>query len=137
MNPDPAEVFPEDITVTSTSPGLVAGGIVAVILVEDTTVVAVAVMDPNITVASEAKLYPMIVAVPPPERGEESGVIEVMVVAVVRITMSLKVPPTASQELAEIHDTPLSTFTPEGRVWFVQVVPFHESAMPTELPEEL
>ena len=51
----------------------------AVILVEDTTVVAVAVMDPNITVESEAKLYPMIVAVPPPERGEESGVIEVMV----------------------------------------------------------
>ena len=51
----------------------------AVILVGDTTVVAVAVMDPNITVVSEAKLYPMIVAVPPPERGEESGVIEVMV----------------------------------------------------------
>ena len=51
----------------------------AVILVEDTTVVAVAVIDPNITVESEAKLYPMIVAVPPPERGEESGVIEVMV----------------------------------------------------------
>ena len=50
-----------------------------VILVGDTTVVAVAVMDPNITVVSEAKLYPMIVAVPPPERGEESGVIEVMV----------------------------------------------------------
>ena len=76
------------------------------ILVEDTTVVAVAVMDPNITVESEAKLYPMIVAVPPPERGEESGVIEVMVVAVVRITMSLKVYPTASQKLAEAHDTP-------------------------------
>ena len=51
----------------------------AVILVEDTTVVAVAVIDPNITAESEAKLYPMIVAVPPPERGEESGVIEVMV----------------------------------------------------------
>jgi hypothetical protein len=57
----------------------VAGGIVAVILVEDTTVVAVAVIDPNATVAPEVKLAPMIVAVPPPERGEESGVIEVMV----------------------------------------------------------
>ena len=51
----------------------------AVILVEDTTVVAVAVIDPNATVAPEVKLVPMIVAVPPPERGEESGVIEVMV----------------------------------------------------------
>ena len=29
-----------------------------------------------------------------------------------------------------MHDTLLRLFTLEGRVWFVQVVPFHESAAP-------
>jgi hypothetical protein len=43
--------------------------------------------------------------------------------------------PTASQKVAETHDTPLRLPTFEGRVWFVQVVPFHESATPS--PEEL
>ena len=47
-------------------------------------------------------------------------------------------PPTASQELAETHDTPWRPLTPEeeGRVWLVHVVPpFHESAAPPEKEE--
>jgi hypothetical protein len=56
--------------------------------------------------------------------------------AVVRMTtpLELEVSPTASQEVAETHDTPLRLDTPEGRVWLVQAEPFHESAAP---PEEL
>ena len=130
MNPDPAEVTPEIVTVTSTSPGLDPGGIVTVISSEDTTVVVVAVMDPNITAAPGAKLVPMIVAVPPPARGEEFGVMEVMVRAVVSMTLLSELPPTASQKFVERHDTPLSSPTVEGRDWLVQVVPFHESATP-------
>ena len=79
MNPDPAEVFPEDITATSTSPGLVAGGIVAVTSVEEIFFTLVAGVDPKLTPDTPERLVPMMVAVPPPARGEESGVIEVMV----------------------------------------------------------
>jgi hypothetical protein len=42
--------------------------------------------------------------------------------------------PTASQKVAEIHDTPPRLATLEGRVWFVQAEPFHESAAPTMTP---
>jgi hypothetical protein len=38
--------------------------------------------------------------------------------------------PTASQKVAETHDTPLSWPAPEGRVWFVQVVPSQPSDTP-------
>ena len=79
MNPDPTEVFPEDITVTSTSPGLVTGGIVAVTSVEEILFTLVAGVDPKLTPDTPERLVPMMVAVPPPARGEESGVIEVMV----------------------------------------------------------
>ena len=112
----------------------------AVILVEDTTVVAVAVMDPNITVAEEVKLVPVMVTEVPPDVGPEVGLMEVIVGAgvdgidtVVRITMSLKVYPTASQKVAEAHDTPKGSYALKGRVWFVQVVPFHKRAT---LPKE-
>jgi hypothetical protein len=44
--------------------------------------------------------------------------------------------PTAWQKVAETHDTPLRSDTPEGRVWLVQVEPFHESAMPVRAPVE-
>ena len=90
MNPDPAEVFPEDITVTSTSPGLDPAGIVTVISVEDTTFTLDAGVEPKFTEDSPERSVPMIVAVPPPARGEESGVIEMIVGAVgavVRITV--------------------------------------------------
>ena len=51
----------------------------AVILVEDTTSTLDAATEPKFTEDSPERLVPMIVAVPPPERGEESGVIEVIV----------------------------------------------------------
>jgi hypothetical protein len=108
MNPDPTEVFPDAVTVTSTSPGVVAAGIVAVISVGDTTFTLEAATEPKFTEdAPETKLLPIIVAVPPPARDEESGVMEVIVVAVVvRIIVPLELYPTASQDVDETQDTP-------------------------------
>ena len=82
MNPDPAEVFPPACTVTSTNPGVLAAGIVAVTSVEETLFTLVAGVDPKLTPDTPERLVPMMVAVPPPARGEESGVIEVIVGAV-------------------------------------------------------
>ena len=134
-----AEVLPAVVTVTFTVPGDSAGEM-AVIEVVELTVVAVAVTVPNITVAEKVKLVPVMVTKVPPEAGPEVGDMAVIVGAgvdgvevVVRITMSLEVSPSTSQKLAETHDTPLRPYTLEGRNWFVQVVPFHESATPRGL----
>ena len=82
MNPDPAEVLPDTWTVTSTNPGVLAAGIVAVTSVEETLFTLVAGVDPKLTPDTPERLVPMMVAVPPPAKGEESGVIEVIVGAV-------------------------------------------------------
>ena len=82
MNPDPAEVLPDAVTVTSTNPGVLAAGIVAVTSVEEILFTLVAGIDPKLTPDTPERLVPMMVAVPPPARGEESGVIEVIVGAV-------------------------------------------------------
>ena len=79
MNPDPAEVLPDAVTVTSTNPGVLAAGIVAVTSVEEILFTLVAGIDPKLTPDTPERLVPMMVAVPPPARGEESGVIEVIV----------------------------------------------------------
>ncbi len=108
--------------------------------VAELTVVAVAVTVPNITVAEEVKLVPVMVTDVPPLVGPLVGVMDVTVgmggggvfTNMFSMTISVKVDPTASQNVAEAHDTPLRLVTPEGRVWFVQVVPFHESATPPE-----
>ena len=49
------------------------------ILVEEILFTLVAGVDPKLTPDTPERLVPMMVAVPPPARGEESGVIEVMV----------------------------------------------------------
>ena len=86
-----------------------------------------------------------MVTVVPPATGPEVGDTDVttgaggggggVYVNVLRMTISVEVCPTASHELAETHDTPLSWPALEGRVWLVQAEPFHESAAPP--PEEL
>ena len=66
------------VTVTCTVPADSAGD-VAVIEVDELTVVAVAVTVPNITVAEEVKLVPVMVTEVPPAVGPEVGLIEVTV----------------------------------------------------------
>ena len=66
------------MTVTLTVPGDSAGEM-AVIEVGEFTVTAVAVMLPNITVAEEVKLVPVMVTEVPPAIGPLVGVIEVTV----------------------------------------------------------
>ena len=134
-------VSPLEVTVTSTVPADSAGE-VATMEVDELTVIAVAAVLPNATVAPEVKPVPVMVTEVPPDVGPEVGDMAVIVgagvddiEAVVKITMSSKVRPNASQKLAETHDTPLSQLTPEGRVWLVQVEPSQESAAP--LSEEL
>jgi phage terminase large subunit-like protein len=61
---------------------VLAAGIVAVTSVEETLFTLVAGVDPKLTPDTPERLAPIIVAVPPPARGEESGVIEVIVGAV-------------------------------------------------------
>ena len=85
-----------------------------------------------------------MVTVVPPATGPEVGEMDVTIGAGgggggavyvnVRMTIAVEVSPTASQKLAETHETPLSPDTPEGTVWLVQLVPSQETAMPT--PEE-
>ena len=79
MNPAPADVCPDACTVTSTNPGDEAAGIVTVISVEDTAFTLIAAVDPKLTADAAKRLVPIIVAVPPPASGDESGVIEVIV----------------------------------------------------------
>ena len=61
---------------------MLAAGIVAVTSVEETLFTLFAGVDPKLTPDTPERLVPMMVAVPPPARGEESGVIEVIVGAV-------------------------------------------------------
>jgi hypothetical protein len=79
MKPTPGEVVLDACTVTFTSPGEVAAGIVAVISVEDTPFTLVAGVAPKLTADMLERLVPMMVAVPPPASGDESGVIDVIV----------------------------------------------------------
>ena len=123
------------VSVTFTVP--VPGGEVAVTSLDDIPFILVADAVPKYTAVGLLRLVPVMVTEVPPEAGPEVGDMAVIVgagadgvEAVVRITMSLKVYPTASQKVAEIHDTPSRSDTPEVRVWFVQAVPFHESATP-------
>ena len=123
------------VTVTFTVP--VPAGEVAVTSVADIPFTLVAEAVPKCTAVGLLKLVPVMVTEVPPDVGPEVGLMEVVVGAgvdgidtVVRITMSLKVYPTASQKVAEAHDTPKGSYTLKGRVWFVQVVPFHVSALP-------
>ena len=123
------------LTVTFTVP--VPGGEVAVTLVADMPFTLVADAVPKYTAVGLLRLVPVIVTEVPPEAGPEVGEMAVIVgagadgiEAVVRITISLRVSPTASQNVAETHDTPLRLFTPEGMALFAQSVPFHESATP-------
>jgi hypothetical protein len=63
---------PELITVTVTAPAL-AAGVVAVMVVLFTTTTFVAAVLPNVTVAPEAKLVPVIVTAVPPAIGPLFG----------------------------------------------------------------
>ena len=63
---------PPTVTVTVTAPALPAG-VVAVICVPLTTTTLVAAAVPNVTVAPEAKLVPVIVTVVPPAAGPLLG----------------------------------------------------------------
>ena len=128
------------VTVTFTVP--VPGGEVAVTSLDDMSFTLVADAVPKYTAVGLLRLVPVIVTEVPPEAGPEVGDMAVIVgagadgiEAVVRMTTSSKVYPTASQNVADTHDTPLRPYTLEGRVWFVQVVPFHESATPKTEPE--
>ena len=120
------------VSVTFTVP--VPGGEVAVTSLDDIPFILVADAVPKYTAVGLLRLVPVMVTEVPPEVGPEVGDMAVIVgagadgvEAVVRMTMS-KVYPTASQKVAEIHDTPLRSDTLEGRDWFVQVVPFQVSA---------
>ena len=101
------------VTVTCTVPADSAGD-VAVKEVDELTVVAVAVTVPNITVAEEVKLVPVMVTDVPPLVGPLVGVMDVTVgmggggvfTNMFSMTISVKVDPTASQNVAEVHDTP-------------------------------
>ena len=118
------------VTLTATLPGL-PDGEVAVISVSDTTFTLVAGALPKSTAVAPLRFVPVIVTEVPPVVGPEDGVTLVSVGAVEaseRITMSALVCPTASQEVAEVHDTPLSWSTPEGRDSAAQLVPLKESA---------
>jgi hypothetical protein len=66
------------VTTTSTAPAAVAGGVVAVIVVEFTTV-AVAALPPKVTVAPVAKFVPPIVTEVPPACGPLFGATDVTV----------------------------------------------------------
>ena len=90
------------LTVTFTVP--VPGGEVAVTLVADMPFTLVADAVPKCTAVGLLRLVPVIVTEVPPEAGPEVGEMAVIVgagvdgiEAVVRITMSVKVSPTASQ----------------------------------------
>ena len=111
MYATPLEVPDDVLTVTFTVP--VPGGEVAVTLVADMSFTLVADAVPKCTAVGLLRLVPVIVTEVPPEAGPEVGDMAVIVGAgadgigaVVRITMLLKVYPTASQKLAEAHDTP-------------------------------
>jgi hypothetical protein len=73
-----ALVPPVVVTVTLTVPADSAGE-VATIDVDELTVTAVAVTVPNITVAPEAKLVPVMVTEVPPVVGPEVGLMPVTV----------------------------------------------------------
>jgi hypothetical protein len=113
------------VTLTATLPGL-PDGEVAVISVSDTTFTLVAGALPKSTAVAPLRFVPVIVTEVPPVVGPEDGVTSATAGAGgtnERITMSLEVCPTASQALAEVHDTPLSWVTPEGSDSAVQLVP--------------
>jgi hypothetical protein len=60
------------VTVTVTTPAL-AAGVVAVMEVALTTTTLVAAVDPNFTVAPEAKFVPVMVTAVPPATGPLAG----------------------------------------------------------------
>jgi hypothetical protein len=61
------------MTVTATAPGTVVAGAVAVICVGESTLMAVAVVVPNLTEAPDTKPVPVIVTTVPPEVGPDCG----------------------------------------------------------------
>ena len=65
------------VTVTSTVP--VPAGLVAVIEVEELTVIAVPALAPNVTVELAVKSVPVMVTAVPPASGPESGLMAVTV----------------------------------------------------------
>ena len=99
------------VSVTFTVP--VPGGEVAVTSLDDIPFTLVADAVSKCTAVGLLRLVPVMVTEVPPEAGPEVGDMAVIVgagadgiEAVVRMTTSSKVYPTASQKLAEIHDTP-------------------------------
>lgn len=66
------------VTVTPVAPGVLAAGMVAVTSEEDTDLTSVAAIAPKWTAVTPARPLPTMVAVPPPARVEESGVMEEM-----------------------------------------------------------
>ena len=100
------------VSVTFTVP--VPGGEVAVTSLDDISFILVADAVPKYTAVGLLRLVPVMVTEVPPEVGPEVGDMAVIVgagadgvEAVVRMTTPLEVPPTASQKVAEAHDTPL------------------------------
>jgi len=68
-----ADVPPVVVTMTSTVPGVIVDGEVAVIDVAEFTVTAVAAVPPKLTVAPVMKLVPVIATEVPPAVGPDVG----------------------------------------------------------------
>jgi hypothetical protein len=139
MKPIGDEVPLELATTIETTPGEEAGGMLTAMVLGDTTVTAEPdrTVEPNETVTPGVKFSPVITAVPPPPRGEESGVTEVVTgnCARWRITTLLEVSPTASHDDSAVQLTPLTLRTSEGEFWMIHDVPLKYSPIITpELP---
>jgi len=77
--PLPPEVPPAVVTVTSTVPGVLVAGMVAVTSVDDTTVTLVAAVVPKVTAVAPDSSVPVMATEVPPVMGPESGETDVIV----------------------------------------------------------
>lgn len=118
-------------TTIGTTPGEEAGGTVTAMVLEDTTVTAEPdrTVEPNETVTPGAKFSPVITTVPPPPRGDESGITEIVIgnCARWRITTLLEVSPIASHDDSVVQLTPFTLRTSEGEFWIIHDVPLKYS----------
>jgi hypothetical protein len=106
---------PELVTVTVTAPAASAG-VVAVIVVLLTTVTFVAAIEPNVTVAPEAKLVPVIVTAVPPVVGPPFGL------TLVTVGGATKVKPVARLPLRPPEFVTVTVTAPAGPAGVVAVI---------------
>nr|WP_256972820.1 hypothetical protein [Saccharibacillus sp. O23] len=104
-------VPPAVVTLTSTAPAVPAG-VVAVICVEESTVIAVAAFPPTVTVDPAVNPVPVIVIVVPPAAGPDVG----LMLAIVGAAIYVKAPLAVAAPPVVVTLTPTAPAVPAGVV---------------------